>query len=185
MTKMQAQHDEISDELLDRIERGEEHPPKPDFMTQEAYELLLASRKPEIVRAYATSQVDYYRSQQAEGNVEEQGAPALLLTTIGRKTGNQITTPVTFTRHGDGYVVVGSFFGFGSDPHWARNLDNNPEAWVEVDAKKIPVTARKLTGQERAELWPTLSQFFPPWGYFQKYCRREFPVFSLTPREER
>jgi deazaflavin-dependent oxidoreductase (nitroreductase family) len=183
MAETQAQHEEISDDQLDRIERGEEHPPKPDFMTQEAYELLLASRKPEIVRAYSTSQVDHYRAQQAEGNIEEQGAPALLLTTIGRKSGNEITAPVTFMQHGDTYIIVASFFGFRSDPHWARNLDKNPQAWIEVNARRIPVTAQKATPEERSALWPKLSEYFPPWGYFQKYCRREFPVYLLTERD--
>lgn len=184
MADMQTHTADIPDDVLDRIERGEEHPPKPDFMTQEAYDLLIMSRKPEIVRMYSTSQIDHYRAQQAEGNIEEQGAPALILTTIGRKSGKEIAAPVTFMQEGDNYYVVASFFGFKQDPHWAKNLDQNPDAWIEADAKKIPVAARKLTGEERAEVWPRLSEHFPPWGYFQKYCRREFPVYVLTPREE-
>ena len=80
-------------------------------------------------------------------------------------------------------VVVGSIAGLERHPHWALNLDAEPKAAVQIKAEKRPVPARKLEGEERAAIWPKLTEFFPLWGHFQKYSDREFFVFVLAPRE--
>ena len=64
------------------------------------------------------------------------------------------------------------------------NLEANPNAWVQVKARRWDVVARKLDGKERAAIWPALVDFFPLWGHFQKYCDREFAVFALSPKEK-
>ena len=110
-----------------------------------------------------------------------QGAPVIVLTTVGRKSGNDVATCVNYLVDGDDLIVVGSFAGFGASPHWVLNLDKTPTAVVELRERTWPVTARRITGEERAELWPRLVEFFPLWGHFQKYCRREFAVFVLSP----
>jgi deazaflavin-dependent oxidoreductase (nitroreductase family) len=78
-------------------------------------------------------------------------------------------------------IVVGSFAGFAKSPHWVLNLEKTPTATVELRDRSWSVSARKVTGEERAEMWPGLVEYFPLWGHFQKYCRREFAVFVLSP----
>jgi deazaflavin-dependent oxidoreductase (nitroreductase family) len=173
--------DEISEELLDRIEAGVEHPPKPDFLTEEEWQGVISSRDPSIIRMAGTGHADAYQATGGEGLAETQGAPVLVLTTVGRKSGNEVATCVNYLARGDDLVVVGSFAGFTKSPHWVLNLDKTPRATVEVLDRSWPVTARRLAGEERAELWPQLVEYFPLWGHFQKYCRREFAVFVLSP----
>ena len=106
----------------------------------------------------------------------------MLLTTIGRKSGKEFTTPVNGMPDGDNYYVVASLAGYDEFPHWYRNLEKNPRVWIQVKGKKVPATARRLSREEKAELWPHLlkeGQAF--WAYFQMFTKRDFPVILITP----
>ena len=162
---------------------SEQQIPKPDFMEDEAWEALMSGRKHESIRDSSRAHVKLYlETGGGEGTYTTQGGPTLLLGTTGRKTGNEVISPVNFMPDGDDVIVVGSEAGLPNDPHWARNLDKNPQAWVQMKDRRWDVTARKVAGEERAELWPRLTSFFRLWGHFQKYCDREFPVFVLSRR---
>jgi deazaflavin-dependent oxidoreductase (nitroreductase family) len=111
-------------------------------------------------------------------------APTLLLTTIGRKSGKEFTTPVNGMRDGDNYVVVASLAGFDVPPHWYLNLEKNPRVWVQVKDKRVPANARRASREEKAELWPRLlKEGQPLWAYFQMFTQREFPVVIITPEQ--
>jgi deazaflavin-dependent oxidoreductase (nitroreductase family) len=111
-------------------------------------------------------------------------APTLLLTTIGRKSGKEFTTPVNGMRDGDNYFVVASLAGYDEFPHWYLNLEKNPRVWVQVKDKKVPATARRLSREEKAPLWPRLlAECQPLWAYFQMFTEREFPVVLITPEK--
>jgi len=159
--------------------------PKPDFMEQEAWDILIkTSDDPAIIKLGARAHVQMYLEADGEGDIFiTQGGPTLLLTATGRKSGQELISPANFYTDGDDVVVVGSIAGLPNHPNWALNLAANPEASVQVKARKWPVTARRLEGDERAALWPKLVDFFPLWGHFQKYSDREFFVFVLSPRE--
>jgi deazaflavin-dependent oxidoreductase (nitroreductase family) len=111
-------------------------------------------------------------------------APTLLLTTIGRKSGKEITTPVNCMREGDNYVVVASLAGYDAFPHWYLNLEKDPRVWVQAKDKKVPATARRTNREEKAQLWPRLLKEAQPfWAYFQMFTQREFPVVIITPEQ--
>ncbi|MDB4433486.1 nitroreductase family deazaflavin-dependent oxidoreductase [bacterium] len=116
---------------------------------------------------------------------EEPGiAPTLLLTTIGRKSGKEFTTPVNAMPDGDNFFVVASLAGYDTFPHWYLNLEKNPRVWVQVKDKKVPATARRLNREEKAPLWPRLlAEGQPLWAYFQVFTEREFPVVLITPEK--
>ncbi|MDP6375161.1 MAG: nitroreductase/quinone reductase family protein [Kiritimatiellia bacterium] len=158
--------------------------PKPDFMEDEAWQLLVGARDHELIRA---SSQDHVRRYQETGGGEDtfttQGGPTLLLWTTGRKSGEERISPVNFMEDGDDVIVVGSEAGLPKHPHWALNLDKTPRGWVQVKDKKWAVTGRKITGEEREELWLRLTTHFRLWGHFQKYCDREFMVWILSPEQ--
>ena len=109
-------------------------------------------------------------------------APTLLLTTIGRRSGKEFTTPVNGVQDGDNYYVVASLAGYDALPHWYLNLEKNPRVWIQAKDKKVPATARTLTREEKAPLWPRLlKEGQPLWAYFQVFTDREFPVVLVTP----
>ena len=106
----------------------------------------------------------------------------MLLTTIGRKSGKEYTTPVNVVREGNGFFVVASLGGYDAYPQWYLNLEKNPRVWVQEKDKKVPATARRLTREEKAALWPRLLKDGQAlWAYFQMFTEREFPVILVSP----
>jgi deazaflavin-dependent oxidoreductase (nitroreductase family) len=78
--------------------------------------------------------------------------PVLLLTTTGRKTGKQRTTPLIYRQEDGNLILVASNGGAPTHPVWWLNLQAKPEAEVEIGSKKMHVTARQADAQERASL---------------------------------
>jgi len=110
--------------------------------------------------------------------------PTLLLTTIGRKSGKERTNPVNCMQDGDNYYIVASLAGYDAFPQWYLNLEKNPRVWVQPKKKKVPATARTLTREEKAPLWPRLlAEGQPLWAYFQMFTDREFPVVIVSPEK--
>jgi len=107
--------------------------------------------------------------------------PTLLLTTIGRKSGRELTMPLIFGRSGASYVVVASKGGAPDHPAWYRNLEANSNVRVQVKAEKFPARARTANATERAELWPKMVAIYGPYESYQAKTQREIPVVILTP----
>src|SRR5690242_15095699 len=81
------------------------------------------------------------------------GAPVLLLTTTGAKSGKRYTTPLMYSPEGDSLVVFAANAGAPTNPDWYYNLKENPKAIVEVGTETFDVTANILTGEERDRLY--------------------------------
>ena len=99
-------------------------------------------------------------------------APVLLLTTTGRKSGQARTAPVLYMRDADRLVVIGSNAGNVKTPAWALNLVANPEATVEVGARRHDVRARTAEGEERVDLWRRMNEQY---AGFDDYRGRHDP----------
>jgi F420H(2)-dependent quinone reductase len=110
-------------------------------------------------------------------------SPVLLLLTTGRKTGRERTTPLLYLEDGGGYAVVASNGGTARPPIWWLNLQANPEAKVEIGARKSRVRAREARGDERDRLWRGLVEMYPSYEDYQKKTDREIPVAILDPVE--
>ena len=108
--------------------------------------------------------------------------PTLVLTHTGAKSGQQRTTPLATMPDGKEWLVIGSNFGRENHPAWTANLLANPEATVSYQGKTVPVTARLIEGDERAELWPRIVTFWPNYEKYVERSGRELRVFRLTPR---
>ena len=107
--------------------------------------------------------------------------PSLLLTTTGRKSGEQFIFPLFYGKTGNSYIVVASKGGAPQHPGWYRNILANPEVEVQVGTAKMKARARTATGEERARLWDKALEFWPPYADYQKKTEREIPVVVLDP----
>lgn len=107
--------------------------------------------------------------------------PTLLLTTIGRKSGEPRPAPLIYGTSGDALVVVGAKGGLPDHPHWYRNLVANADCDVQVGDRSIRARAREATGTERARLWQQMSRLFPPYLAYQRGTARVLPVVVLDP----
>jgi deazaflavin-dependent oxidoreductase (nitroreductase family) len=107
--------------------------------------------------------------------------PVLLLTTIGRKTGQARTWPLGYLRDGDDLVLVGSNGGKDVHPGWFWNLQANPEAEVQIGGRTLRVRAEQAGPEEEQRLWPLLVAQSPVWGTYQSKTKRHVPVVILHP----
>jgi deazaflavin-dependent oxidoreductase (nitroreductase family) len=106
----------------------------------------------------------------------------LLLTTTGRKSGQQRTVPLAYMEDAGRFVVVASNGGSDRPPSWWVNLRHDPKATVEVGSRKVAVTARESTPEERGVLWPRLKAVNPFFGQYEQITARHIPVVILEPR---
>jgi len=104
-----------------------------------------------------------------------EGAPMLLLTTTGARSGEPRTAVVGYRKSGDIFVVIASDNGAAADPAWYVNLLANPNATVEVGPEKLNVRARTVKGKERDKLAKLVEYLEPQ----QKLTARKIPVVAL------
>jgi deazaflavin-dependent oxidoreductase (nitroreductase family) len=109
------------------------------------------------------------------------GAPCLLLTVTGRKSGQPRTAPLMYGRDGDDYIIVASKGGMDTSPAWWLNLRSNPTAEVEVGAERLRVSAEQVEGEERERLWRLMTQIYPSYDAYQRKTSRVIPVVRLRP----
>jgi F420H(2)-dependent quinone reductase len=109
-------------------------------------------------------------------------APVLLLTTIGRKSGEPRTAPVLYLADGENVILINTNAGNAKIPGWSLNLKANPEAEIEVGRRKRPVRARIAQGEERAELWRKSNVQYAGFDDYEQKLSREISVFVLEPR---
>ena len=113
------------------------------------------------------------------------GTRALLLRTIGAKTGQHRTNALTYARDGADYVVVASLGGAPRSPGWFFNLKANPDAEIQVGTKRTPVHARVVMSgdPERDRLWQLADRNNGGrYSAYQKMTDREIPLVVLSPR---
>jgi deazaflavin-dependent oxidoreductase (nitroreductase family) len=110
------------------------------------------------------------------------GAPLLLLTTRGARSGQARVAPLAYTKDGDRYVIIASKGGAPSNPDWYHNVRANPEVTVEVGAESFPARATVAEGAERQRLFDQMAAQMPNFGEYQKNTARQLPVIVLTRR---
>jgi deazaflavin-dependent oxidoreductase (nitroreductase family) len=106
--------------------------------------------------------------------------PGAILTSTGARSGLPRRTPLACMPQEDGWLLVGSNYGRTDHPAWTYNLLKHPAAGISWKGRDIPVTARLLTGAERAAAWRELLEFWPPYATYQERVDRELRVFRLT-----
>ena len=116
------------------------------------------------------------------GEIKEgmfKGAPILLLTTTGAKSGSSYTTPLAYTRDGDRYVIIASKGGAPTNPAWYHNLVANPVTTVEVGSEEFDVRATEAKGEERDRLYDAQAALMPGFAEYQRKTSRRIPVMVL------
>lgn len=112
------------------------------------------------------------------------GFNALVLMTIGAKSGARRTNPVGwFPGHDGSWLIVASAAGAARNPAWYYNIAARPdEVQIEVDGRTIPVTAEQLYGPEREEAWQQITTAAPRFAQYEQKTDREMPVIRLASR---
>jgi F420H(2)-dependent quinone reductase len=109
------------------------------------------------------------------------GMPILVLTTVGRKSGQRRSTPVGYLRHGDAFAVLASNAGSDRAPAWWLNLKAHPIGEVLADRKSHRVKARLSDAAEDRALWSEFARLNPGFDEYRNLTERELPVVMLEP----
>lgn len=117
------------------------------------------------------------------GLLGDYGLPQCLLTTTGRKSGQQRTVTLLYGTREDGSIVlVGSNFGQTNHPAWALNLEANPACVFTVDGQARDMTARMVTdAQQRELIWELMYEVWPAYHAYRGRAGREIKLFVLSP----
>jgi deazaflavin-dependent oxidoreductase (nitroreductase family) len=128
---------------------------------------------------FGQEHVERYRATDGAEGHEWKGTQTLLLTTTGRKSGEQRTTPLIYAAVGDSFVIVASKGGSDEPPAWYLNLSENPEVEVQVRAERFKARARTAGSDEKPELWRRMVAEWPSYDEYQEKTDREIPVVVL------
>jgi proline iminopeptidase len=121
----------------------------------------------------------YRETDGEEGYIWREGATILLLTTTGRTTGNESTTPLIFGLDGENPVIVASKGGAPEHPGCYRNLRKTPQVAVQIKGERFAARARDAQGEERERLWTLMNGIWPHYEEYQRKTDREIPVVVL------
>lgn len=125
--------------------------------------------------------VEQYLSTGGEEGGVWEGAPCIVLSTVGAKSGKLRRTPLIRVRVDDSYVVIGSMGGAPTNPNWVHNLRANPAVTVHDMADVHELVARETSGDEKAALWSAATAVWPDYDTYQASTERVIPLFVCEP----
>jgi deazaflavin-dependent oxidoreductase (nitroreductase family) len=124
--------------------------------------------------------IEEFRSNGGQVGGNFKGAPLLLLTTKGRRTGAARTSPVMYLADGDRLLVFASKGGAPTNPDWYRNLVADPEVTVEVGTETYRAQAHPVEGAERDRLYAEQASRYPGFAEYQASTDRVIPVVAIV-----
>jgi deazaflavin-dependent oxidoreductase (nitroreductase family) len=128
---------------------------------------------------FGAAHVARYRETGGEHGHNWKGTTTLLLTTTGRRSGEQHTTPLIYQPYGDDYLIVASKGGAPEPPAWYLNLEKQPEVELQVADEVFRAHARTATADEKPDMWRTMAATWPAYDEYQSKTDREIPVVVL------
>lgn len=126
------------------------------------------------------SLIEEFRANGGQVGGQFAGAPMILVTTTGRKSGQQRTSPLVYGKTGDDLFIIASKAGDPKHPDWFLNIEANPNVTVEVGTDKYEARARITEGEERARLYKQMADAMPNFKEYQEKTDREIPVVVLS-----
>jgi deazaflavin-dependent oxidoreductase (nitroreductase family) len=124
--------------------------------------------------------IEEFRANSGKVSGRFLGAPMVLLTTTGAKSGKRLTTPLVSLPDGERLLVFASKGGAPRHPAWYHNLVANPTVTVEYGTEKFDAESEVITGDEHDRLYARQVAVFPGFGDYQKNTTRVIPVVALN-----
>ncbi|MCA9826302.1 MAG: nitroreductase family deazaflavin-dependent oxidoreductase [Dehalococcoidia bacterium] len=107
------------------------------------------------------------------------GAPMLILTSTGAKSGKPRTNPLVYLPDGDDLIVFASKAGAPESPAWYHNLRANPQVQVEVGKDTVTAKAEVVSEPERTALYARQVAVMPTFAEYEEKTSRTIPVVRL------
>jgi deazaflavin-dependent oxidoreductase (nitroreductase family) len=129
--------------------------------------------------AFNAAVIDEFRNNGGKVTGMFAGAPLVLITTTGAKSGRRRTTPIVYTTDGDRLVIIASKGGAPISPDWYHNLVANPDVTVELPLETFEARARVAEEPERERLYRAQAALMPNFDAYEKATTRKIPVVVL------
>ena len=137
----------------------------------------------EEVKSFNENLIDEFRANGGKVSGMFAGAPLLLLTSTGAKSGQPRVAPLAYTTDNGSLVIIASKGGAPTNPDWFHNILANPEVTVELGAESFPARAT-VAAAERDRLYDQMAAQMPGFAEYQKNTTRRIPVVVLERIEE-
>jgi deazaflavin-dependent oxidoreductase (nitroreductase family) len=124
-------------------------------------------------------QVELYESSGGTQGLTLRGVPCIVLTSVGARSGKLRKVALMRVEHDGAYAVVASLGGAPQHPVWYHNLVADPHVELQDGPQKWDMTAREVTGEEKALWWKRAVEVWPDYAEYQTKTDREIPVFVL------
>lgn len=128
---------------------------------------------------FGAEHVKRYQETDGKEGHDWQGTTTLILTTTGRKSGEERSTPLIYREPSEGVYAVVASNGGGDPPAWYLNLSEKPEVTVQVWGDVFVAHARVADTAEKPDLWKQLVATWPDYDDYQEKADREIPVVLL------
>ena len=132
------------------------------------------------VNDFNSSIIEEFRANAGKVGGQFEGAPMVLITTTGAKSGKRRTNPLVYFADGDRIVIFASKAGAPTNPDWYHNIVANPEVTVELGDETFAATAEVLTGDERDRVYAAHSERMPGFKTYAENTSRVIPVVALN-----
>ncbi len=131
------------------------------------------------VNDFNTQIIEEFRANDGVVGGPFEGAPLLLLTTTGAKSGKPRVSPMMYRSEGERMFVFASKAGAPTNPDWYHNLVANSEVTVEVGAERFGARAKVVTGAERDRIYADHAAAYPGFAEYEEKTDRIIPVVEL------
>jgi deazaflavin-dependent oxidoreductase (nitroreductase family) len=126
--------------------------------------------------------VDEFRANGGKVGGNFNGAPLLLLHTIGARSGKERVSPLMYQDLGGSVAVFATRGGAPTNPDWYHNLVANPEVSAEIGTETHSFHARTATGAERDRIWTKQKRDYHGFARYEAQTDRVIPVVILEPQ---
>ena len=123
--------------------------------------------------------IEDFRSSGGKVGGQFAGAPMIIITHTGAKSGKLYASPLVYSKDGDRFVIIASKAGAPQNPSWYHNLVAHPEVTVEIGTEKFKARVTEAKGAERDRLFAAQAKLMPQFNEYQKKTNRKIPVLVL------
>ena len=125
--------------------------------------------------------IEEFRANEGKVGGPFEGAPLLLLHTVGAKSGQPRVNPMMYMQVPGGYAVFASKGGAPVNPDWYHNVLAHPRVTAEIGTGTVEFLARVAAGEERERIWIAQKSAYPGFADYEQKTTRQIPVIILEP----
>lgn len=130
---------------------------------------------------WVAEHIKRYVDSQGEDGHDWNGTQVLLLTIVGRKSGDLRRCALIYGTDGNDYVIVASRGGDANHPLWYLNLVADAQVTVQVKGDVFSAVASTIENDDDyTRLWNVMLSHWPAYAEYQEKTDRKIPLVRLT-----